>query len=290
MFLPASLVSPSIMEKARRLDQTWYIGDDFLVNYNLKVLACDSNLYYPSATEYGEHEYGAIMFRLCPTSGECSDDVGEESCTAGYGEYLVGLKDFVPEYLQLNREEMIQNDDDAFQMEELGGCRQYQADIESNYAEWEFYIGPACTADGTGVRVALFIDKHCHTEERRVTFADISAGRSLPYSDGGLVAQYCESCYSVNDNGVAGANDFCRNVYEASILRCESNMDHYSSKEGKPCQWFLKFPKSTRSGSGGIAVGWLFFAMVVCGLAVGLAFTATKKKKKEADNHFGLMT
>jgi hypothetical protein len=142
MFLPASLVSPSIIEKARRLDQTWYIGDDFLVNYNLKVLACDSNLYYPSATEYGEHEYGAIMFRLCPTSGECSDDVGEESCTAGYGEYLVGLKDFVQEYLQLNREEMIQNDDDSFQMDQLGGCRQYTADIESNYAEWEFYIGP----------------------------------------------------------------------------------------------------------------------------------------------------
>jgi hypothetical protein len=244
------------------------------------VLACISDLHYVGASS-DETEHASIIFRLCPTSGECSDDVGK-SCTAGYGDYLIGINSFVQEYLQQNRDEM--QNDDAFQLKELGECRQYKADPDGAYADKEFYVGPACTADGTGVRVALFSDEDRFTKERTVTFEEVSAGRSLPYSDGGLVSQYCESCYSVNDNGVAGVNDLCRTVYD--VFACETKMEtfHYSGKREDGCQLISglltkSLTESTRSGSGATVIGWLSFAMVVCGLAVGLSFTAMKKTK-----------
>jgi hypothetical protein len=281
IFLSASMACASILEKARRLDQSSSGEFDFLLNYNLKVIACDSNKRVVGGSS-GETNQAPIIFRLCPTSGECSDAAGK-SCDAGYGDYLIGMNTFVQEYLQQNRDEM-QNDDDSFQLKELGECRQYKADPDGAYADREFYVGPVCTADGTGVRMALFSDDTCEFEESTVTFEEISAGRSLPYSDGGLVSQYCESCYSANDNGEAGVNDLCRTVYD--VFACETNMEtfHYSGKREDGCQLISglltkSLTESTRSGSGVTVIGWLFFAMVVCGLAVGLSFTAMKKTK-----------
>jgi hypothetical protein len=295
IFLSASMVCGSIMKKARRLDQSTSGEFDFLVDYNLKVLACSSDLSYSSSTHGYGSESSTIIFRLCPTSGECSNDVGK-SCTAGYGDYVVGTITFVQAYLQQTREEM--QGDDAFQLEQLGKCSQYKADPDGDYAEGLFYVGPACTSDGTGVRMALFSDQDCSTEEKAVTFEDISAGRSLPYSDGGLVSQYCESCYSANNNDEAGVNNFCWDVFDQSIIRCETKMEifQYSSWGENNCEYISELltssrRESTRSGNGGTVVGWLFFSMVVCGL-VGFVFTAMKKKEsdKESDNNFGLMT
>jgi hypothetical protein len=286
IFLSASLVSASVMEKARRLDQAADGEFNFLGGYSLKVLACKAGEVYVNSAS-GATEQSSIIFRLCPTSGECSDD-SNKGCKEGYGDYIIGLNTFVAEYLEQKREEM--QSDDAFKVEQLGECRQYEPDKDGDYAESAFYVGPACSADGTGVRVTMFSDDTCATVEESVTFEEISAGISLPYSEGGLVSQYCESCYSVNDNGEAGINDLCMNSYELAG-KCETNMVdvHYSGKNEEACGAIASLlPKSKRSGKGGRVIGWLFFAMVVCGL-VGFAFTAMKKKK-EGDKNFGLMS
>jgi hypothetical protein len=154
IFLSASMVSSSIMKKARRLDQQAVDGEfNFLVDYNLKVLACISDQHYVcgSCNETGIAQ-SIVIYRLCPTSGECSDDVGK-SCTAGYGDYLIGINTFVQEYLQQKREEM-QNDDDSFQFDQLGECHQYKAHPDGAYADSEFYVGPAWHCSAT-TRVRL---------------------------------------------------------------------------------------------------------------------------------------
>jgi hypothetical protein len=264
---------------------------DFLLNYNLKVVACQAENRYVcgSCNETGIAQSN-VIYRLCPTSGECSDDVGK-SCTAGYGDYLMGINTFVQEYLQQKHEEIVQNDD-SFQLDQLGECRQYKADPDGAYADREFYVGPACTADGTGVRVALFSDKDCYTEEETATFEEISAGMSLPYSKGGLVAQHCESCYSANDNSDAGLNDLCRNVYEASEIKCETKMEifHLSGRDESNCELIDSNLLKEQEMRNWVQVfGWLLFTMVVCGL-VGFVFTAMKKNQKKGNMNYSLLS
>jgi hypothetical protein len=286
LFLTASVASGSVLKSARRLDQAAADNEyDFLGGYNLKLISCKAGEAYTNPVT-GASEGSSVIFRLCPSSSECSDDVGK-SCKAGYGDFVIGLNSFVEEYLQQKRDEM--QTDDAFKVEQLGECRQYEADKDGDYADGVFYVGPACSSDGTGIRVAMFTDAYCTTLSEDVTFEEISAGISLPYSEGGLVSQYCESCYSVNDNGAAGLNELCMNAYEYAG-KCETKMEtfHYSGKNEAACEVISALlPKSKRSG-GGKVIGWLFFVLVVGGL-VGFAFTAMKKKK-EGDKSFGLMS
>jgi hypothetical protein len=289
LFLFATVASARVMESARRLDQAAAEENEyaFLGNYNMKMITCNSaEVVVNQAT--GESEYGAIIFRLCPSTGECNDAAGK-GCGAGYGDYIVGMNTFVQEYLEQKRDEM--QVDDNFKVEQLGECRQFNADKDSEYADGVFYVGPACSADGTGIRVALFSDADCSILEETVTFEDISNGISLPYSEGGLISTSCESCYSVNDAGEAGLNEMCMGLYEQAG-KCESKMEtfHSAGKTETACEVINALvPKSKKSGAGKV-IGWLFFAMVVVGLA-GFAFTAMKKKNtKEGDKNFGLMS
>ena len=287
LFLFATVASGRVMESARRLDQA--AAEDefaFLGSYNLKMITCNAKEVVVNQAS-GASEYGSIVFRLCPSS-ECSDT--GMGCGAGYGDYIVGMNTFVAEYLEQKRDEM--QADDAFKIEELGECRQYNADKDSEYADSVYYVGPACSADGTDIRVALFSDADCMTLEETVTFEDISAGLSLPYSEGGLISQSCEACYSVNDNNEAGINEMCSGLYQSAAGKCETKMEtyHASGKTETECEVISALlPKTKKSGAGKV-IGWLFFAMVVVGLA-GFAFTAMKKKStKEGDKNFGLMS
>ena len=221
-----------VIENARRfLEDQSAVEDDysFLAYYSLKMISCRSEFpaVIQSETEF-RIEYSTILFRLCPSNGECNDDVGM-GCSAGYGDYTIGINTFVKAYLEHKGNEIQQLADDNFQIEDLAKCRQYKADQNSDYPNALVYVGPTCTADGTGVRMALFSDKKCETLVNGVlTFEEVSAGRALPYSDGGLVAQSCESCTSSvnddNDNDEAGVNELCLGLYQNTEYQCEVKM------------------------------------------------------------------
>ena len=87
----------------------------FLGNYSLKMIYCDANEI--TSSEAGT-DYGSIVFRLCPSTGECIDDFGSVGCDAGYGDFLVGINTFVKAYLEHKRDE-IQVVNDNFQIEEM---------------------------------------------------------------------------------------------------------------------------------------------------------------------------
>ena len=277
-----------VMESERRLEQVADENDfAFLGNYSLKMIHCSAGIAI-STPEAGT-SYAAIILRLCPSSSECSDDPGM-GCDSGYGDYLVGINTFVKEYLE-NKGDEIQLSDDNFQIEELAECRQYNADEDSEYADGTYYVGPSCTSDGTGVRMALFSDESCKRLEETVTFEDISAGITLPYSDGGLVSQSCESCSSSvngeNDNSDAAVTEMCLGLYEQTyFFRCETRMEaikHKSYWEESACDTInhlLLKKTATKSSQVGKVLGWTFFAMALIYLTA-FAVAAMKNKKKK---------
>ena len=257
----------------------------FLGNYSLKMIGCDAGAGYSS--QYGSED-GLVIFRLCPSSGYCSDDPGM-GCDSGYGDYLVGINTFVKAYLEHKGDEIQQLADDNFQIEDLAECRQYNADEDSDYADGVYYVGPTCTADGTGVRMALFSDKDCENlVNGGVTFEDISAGITLPYSDGGLVSQSCESCSSVNDendSGEARVNEMCLGLYEKTYFwKCETQMEVTTNDwgEGK-CDFinYLLLKKITTKSQVGKVLGWSFFVMALVYLTAFAVTAMTKNKKKK---------
>lgn len=283
----ASSASASLLQNARRLDENAEAENEygFLQNYHIKMLSCKTGAEYTNSLT-GEIETSSVVFRLCPSSGECKDE-SSTGCTSGYGDFVTGLNSFVQEYLEDKKEDM--QNDDAFKVEQLGECRQFEGDKDGDADGAVYYIGPACSADGTGVRVAMFTEETCSTlASDDVTFEDISNGISLPYSDGGLVSNYCESCNTYNDKDEL--SEFCTTLYTYAG-KCETNMEtyHASGQQTASCEAISSLiPKIQKSRSGaGRVIGWLFFVVVAVGVGA-FAFTAMKKKKDE--KAFGLMT
>jgi hypothetical protein len=288
--LPASL-----LKHARRLEQNQEQQNEytFLQGYSLKLLRCKAGETYISPVD-GTYEYSSVVFRLCPS--ECdSSTVG--GCKEGYGDYVVGLNTFTAAYLQAKREEMEGNDNNNqdggnWKMEELGECRNYEADKDAGLDEdLAFYVGPACTEDSTGVSINMYLDETCQTPSTEYTFEQISNGVSLPFASGGLVSDNCESCYAENDRGEFELSEMCTNLYQYSG-KCETLMAdgtyHYMGKNEEACETIKAIlPMSAKKGGkAGKVIGWCVFALVVVGIA-GYAYT--QHKKKQDDKRAGLM-
>jgi len=286
----------SLMKHARKLEQN-NAGDDaaeeeefaFLANYKLKMLTCKSGETYVNP-EDGEYEYSSIVFRLCPENGGC-DDESFGGCKSGYGDFVVGINTFVQSYLEDKKEDMQQ--DDAFNVDEFGECREYEADQDADQDEdggdaVMYYVGPACSEDGLDIVLTMFTDEGCQTKSQDVTFEEISNGVSLPYTNGGLVSNYCESCSGYNDNGEYELSEMCMQLYE-NAGKCESQMEtfHYSGQNEASCE-FIESMLPKQKGGAGKAIGWIFFVLVVLGAGfVGFTFL---KKKRGDDKSFGLMS
>jgi hypothetical protein len=102
-----------------------------------------------------------------------------------------------------------------------------QRKLENNN---QFFLGPACTNDGMGIRLALFSDDAC-SYETGVSFSQISYGwrYGLPFEDGGLVPQnICLPCLYRNQNYEYTTEQMCSDVFRAATYRCELNMNKYS--------------------------------------------------------------
>jgi hypothetical protein len=288
------------LQSARRLEEGQQQEEEyaFLQNYKIKMLHCKTGEKYVNP-ENGNYEYSSVVFRLCPTTEECSND-SSTGCKSGYGDYVVGLNTFVENYLEAKRDEMEANagDDQNFDIE-YDECREIKIDQDANNGngneeeEQMYYVGPACSDDGKDVKMGFFSEETCTTAPEGVTFEEISNGVSLPYSTGGLVSNYCESCYVANDNGEYELSEMCQRLYESSG-KCETNMEtfHYSGKNEASCEFIAAMlPKSQKSGNAGKAFGWIFFVLVVGGVGFA-AFTFLKKKRAastEDSKNFGLM-
>jgi hypothetical protein len=291
-----SRATRGLLSKARKLEDQNNNGEDqaeeeeyaFLQNYQLKLVSCKAGEQIRDP-ETGELDYNAAIFRLCPAD-DCSED-RQTGCYGGHGDYVVGLQSFVQAYFEDQRDNMYF--DDAFNVMEYAECREYEMendDGNQNENAYPYYIGPACTEDGKGVRLELFYDEACSMVPEEVTFEDISNGWALPYEEGGLVSENCQPCSEYNqDDGGYELKEMCMGLYEEAG-KCETNMEsyHYYGKQEGSCEYIAALMPSTKgSGSGAKAFGWVVFILVVVGAFSAYAMWWKKKKSTQAAD--GLM-
>jgi hypothetical protein len=259
----------------------------FLGNYDAKIVGCKRGLETPIVNEQGESEYEAVLVRLCPSEAGCDSSLSQ-GCKGGYGDMLVGLSTFVEAYFEDQRDNM--QWDDMFQVDKFAKCEQYNPDEnadDGNQGQWEnyqFFIGPTCSDDGLGIKLALFTDEFC-TEESEFTFETVSNGWTLPYGDGGLVSTACNSCTEYNDAGELEIREMCMQSYQMSPYKCEEGMEYYSyyGQNVQGCELIAStFPMKKSGGNGGKVFGWIVLALVVVGLA-GYVMWWRKKKASAAE-------
>lgn len=261
----------------------------FLMKYKLKLRSCKAGEAIRNP-ENGEYDFNAVVFRLCPDDGTC-DDEGSEGCGEGYGDYVVGLNTFIQGYLE-DQEENMQGDDN-FNVADYAECREYDQEEEEdedgndNDADaTQYWIGPACSEDGTDIVMKMFSDEACQTVPEDVTFEEVSNGWSLPYSEGGLVSTYCTSCTEEDDDGNAETKELCQRLYE-DAGKCETEMNyyHYYGKQDDSCGYIQELLPARGSRTGGKVFGWfvLFAVVAFAGYAVWW------KKQKARNNADALM-
>jgi len=226
-----------LLAKARRLEDAGGDGDDnaaannddqaadeaaeenmeaFLMDYSLKFMTCIPDQVIQDA-DYDSH-YGAVIFRLCP-SNTCSNSNG---CTSGYADFAVDIGTYVDAFLTDQEDNMNWDDEQNFDGDNMGQCTLYGGDDDDDGGDGAaYYIGPGCTADGTGVKMGVYEDQYCY-EESETSFETVSNGWSLPYSDGGLVSTQCTDC--TDDDGEI--REMCLDLYDYSPYRCEADLEY----------------------------------------------------------------
>lgn len=218
----------------------------FLRDYSIHLLSC---LQGEQVVNYenGEAESSSIIFRLCPASS--CDSSNAYGCSDGYGDYVVGINTFLEAYQEHQRENdenQNQNNNggdynamvaynqygEEFNAEEYMECSEYNVENEQNddqgqqqQQQQEFFIGPACSADGSTIVLGMFYEETC-SYSADIDFAQVAYGwyDGLPFSEGGLVSMECVSCVNYDWE----TNELCTESYASSTKRCEEKMESYS--------------------------------------------------------------
>ena len=182
-----------------------------------------------------EEEYGDCG---CDKDGQ-GDDFNEEickyECFMGKGmEYCIDKNPY---------EEEGQKKED-WNIREYAQCKQYKFQNNNNNRELEeqakYYVGAYCSEEGGKIFLGLFTDDTCSqfadSYGGSETFATLSYGTSLPYSDTTMIGTECMSCKETqqanNQNANNGGEDAedadnvkesCEKLYQAAG-KCEANL------------------------------------------------------------------
>jgi hypothetical protein len=101
-------------------------------------------------------ESSTVIFRLCPLNS-CTNN-NTLGCDAGYADYAVGINTFAEAFAESVRDNYQYYA--VNQMKDyIKECRQLEGGGNNNYNGGYTYIGPACSADGTNIRLATFSDQ-----------------------------------------------------------------------------------------------------------------------------------
>ena len=203
--------------------------DNFLVDYSLSLLHCNGKESVIDA--YGNQQYGVVILRACPTNS-CSSST-QEGCTSGYSDFAVPLVDFVEAYLY-DDEYLYQAEstpwDDGVDASYFYQCTAFNQTWDDDQYGNNYYIGPACTNDGSDIQLRLFKDAYCSQPVVTTTNTVSKNGAStmtLPFSEDGWIENRCLSCAEEgndddDDSGASNVKDMCSTLYSGeSTVRCE---------------------------------------------------------------------
>jgi hypothetical protein len=148
----------------------------FLADYSLKMISCipgEQSVNY----ERGQLESSTVIFRLCPKDYCGISNSTTMGCNSGYGDFAVGINTFAEAYTESVRDsynngmQYYSYQYGEFNVEEyVSECRLFEGGGggggNNNYYSgggYSYdYLGPACTADGTDIRLAAFKDPVRH--------------------------------------------------------------------------------------------------------------------------------
>eukprot|EP00555_Chaetoceros_dichaeta_P011995 CAMPEP_0198256298 /NCGR_PEP_ID=MMETSP1447-20131203/6238_1 /TAXON_ID=420782 /ORGANISM="Chaetoceros dichaeta, Strain CCMP1751" /LENGTH=370 /DNA_ID=CAMNT_0043942899 /DNA_START=125 /DNA_END=1237 /DNA_ORIENTATION=- len=153
-------------------------------------------------------------------------------------------------------------DEDAINIVEFAACAQYEFP-EAAYGydrkledagdeEVVYYIGPQCSSNGGKVYMSLFTDETCTTVATgeygsatgAETYAELSFGKSLPYSSKTIIDSECYSCQKIDENEDYDAyaepeiSEFAEAIYAPSG-KCEQYVSYDSNPNpnSNACQY-----------------------------------------------------
>eukprot|EP00580_Thalassiosira_gravida_P007930 CAMPEP_0201636378 /NCGR_PEP_ID=MMETSP0493-20130528/8560_1 /ASSEMBLY_ACC=CAM_ASM_000838 /TAXON_ID=420259 /ORGANISM="Thalassiosira gravida, Strain GMp14c1" /LENGTH=407 /DNA_ID=CAMNT_0048108469 /DNA_START=56 /DNA_END=1279 /DNA_ORIENTATION=+ len=202
--------------------------DDYLAAY-FEAVQQDQEY----SCEY-EKEYGD-----CICDGENADDgFDEEICE--YDCYMAKGMEYCVDNNPYNDDE--EEEEEEWELEEMAECRNYEFDNNDNRRleeeeEVEYFVGAYCSENGGNIYLGLFTEETCSqfADEYggRETFAAMSYGKSLPYSDSTMIGTECMSCKEPQDanddnNGdddqdADEVKEGCEQLYEAAG-KCEGGL------------------------------------------------------------------
>ena len=130
-------------------------------------------------------------------------------------------------------------EEEKWELPEMAECREY--DFEQNGdrrldEEVQFFVGEYCAENGGNIYLGLFTEDACSQfvdqYGGRETFAALSYGKSLPYSDSTMIRTECVSCKEPQDPDQNNDNDNqdedqvkegCEQLYEMAG-KCEAGL------------------------------------------------------------------
>ncbi|KAL7516301.1 hypothetical protein ACHAWX_001329 [Stephanocyclus meneghinianus] len=183
-----------------------------------------------------EEQYGDCACDKDGQGDDFNEDICRYECYMGKGmEYCIDKNPYEEEGEKKEQ----------WNIREYAECRQYKFENNNNNnraleEEAKYYVGAYCAENGGHIFLGLFTDDTCSqpadSSAGAKTFATLSNGKSLPYSDTTLIGTECMSCKETQQaneqNAAEGGNDAndadnikesCENLYQAAG-KCESDL------------------------------------------------------------------
>ncbi len=320
-----------------------YYDESWMENFSLKFIGCHQVAQWnDEANEENDVRIQTkkhVHFRLCPTS-KCNSD-STYGCSAGFGDYVIDMDTFIEEYLQ-NKEDVNQqqcdnykenmcgcddnddedkclykcfynagmtqcmnDDDDAFNLEDYAQCTQVDIDANARRLEGDdgnnndYFIGPYCSAKGGGIVLGMFTEDTCTQvadDNHGADTYEYLTGSALPYSSSPIVDKKCYSCvkdyYNDDDQAEDEVRETCTNLYETAG-KCEYRLENTISYPNDNACNFIQGIKVTPVKSNGVihrkyhgtmkaAIAIAFFATLFVILAFYVCFLREAIKKMKA--------
>ncbi|KAL7534872.1 hypothetical protein ACHAXR_006133 [Thalassiosira sp. AJA248-18] len=181
-----------------------------------------------------EKEYGD-----CANCGNADD---EEICE--YDCYMAKGMEYCVDNNPYNDDE--EEEEEEWELKDMAECREYNFENNNNRKnkkqrkldedEVEYFVGAYCSENGGNIYLGLFTEDTCSQFADdyggRETFAALSYGKSLPYSESTMIGTECMSCKEPadadqnNDNDNQDADEVkesCEQLYEAAG-KCEAGL------------------------------------------------------------------
>jgi len=210
-----------------------------------------------------DHEYNCEYAK--ENECGCGDDDKQDD---GYDEEICEYECYMSKGMEYCVDRNPYNDDEEEEEEEFAladyaECQQYEfQNNDDNRRKLEedvaYYVGPYCADQGGKIYLGLFSDETCtqFADEYggKETFASMSSGKELPYSESTMVGTECMSCKEPeeqddNDNDQEDEDEVkevCETLYTGAG-KCEAFLD-IDDPNNNACNYMSGIKISRRNG------------------------------------------